>query len=303
MTKPFRPMLAAVAELDKLRFPLYASEKLDGVRCIVRDGVVMSRTMKPIPNPAVQSAFGRPELEGCDGELIVGRPTAPDCYRVTVGGVMREYGEPDVRFYVFDRVLPGTFRERLCAIVDSGLLLTPRTVLVRQGLVLTQDGLDSLEAVKLAEGHEGLILRAPEGLYKQGRSTAREQGMLKLKRFEDAEAEILEVVQGTRNDNPATKNALGRTERSSHQANKTPLDTAGALRVRDIVTGQEFNIGTGFTDAIAKDFWNNRESYVGQLVKYQHFAVGAKELPRFPSFKGMRDRIDLGEPALEASND
>lgn len=296
MTKPFRPMLAAVAELDKLRFPLYASEKLDGVRCIIRDGVVMSRTMKPIPNPAVQAAFGHPHLNGLDGELIVGEPTAPDCYRVTIGGVMREYGDPQAKFYVFDAIGDGTFADRYAQLAQ-GLRNVEGIRVVTHGLVGSLRELEALETLTLAEGHEGLILRAPEGLYKQGRSTAREQGMLKLKRFEDAEAEILEVVQGTRNDNPATKNALGRTERSSHQANKTLLDTAGALRVRDIVTGQEFNIGTGFTAAMAKDFWDNRESYVGQLVKYQHFAVGAKELPRFPSFKGMRERIDLGEPA------
>lgn len=301
-TKPFRPMLAAVADLNKLRFPLYASEKLDGVRCIIVDGVVMSRAMKPIPNPAVQAAFGHPHLNGLDGELIVGEPTAPDCYRATVGGVMREYGDPGAAFYVFDYVGDGTFEDRTLGLAEK-LRNIEGVVKVVSRRVHSLEGLLRLEALVLDEGHKGLILRSPEGIYKQGRSTTKEQGMLKLKRFVDAEAEILEVVQGTRNDNPATRNALGRTERSSHQANKTPLDTAGALRVRDIVTGQEFNIGTGFTDIIAKDFWDNRETYVGQLVKYQHFAVGAKELPRFPSFKGMRDRIDLGEPALEASND
>lgn len=302
MTKPFRPMLAGVADLAKLRFPLLASHKLDGVRCIVIDGVVMSRTLKPIPNPAVQAAFGHTLLNGLDGELIVGDPTAPDCYRITVGGVMRREGDPQAQFYVFDtaRYPDATFLAR-ASFIRERLLNGPGRiegiVVVPQFHVTDLTALLELEAEALEQGHEGLMLRDPQGLYKQGRSTVKEGGLLKLKRFEDSEAEILEVVQGMKNGNEATKNALGRTERSSHQAGMIPLDTAGALRVRDIATGCEFNIGTGFNAAEALDFWQNRERYVGDIVKYQHFAVGAKDKPRFPSFKGMRNPIDIGDPA------
>lgn len=70
----FRPMLATDADLGKLRFPLLASAKLDGVRAVVRDGVVYSRSNKPIPNAYVQQKFSR--FEHFDGELIVGDPTS-----------------------------------------------------------------------------------------------------------------------------------------------------------------------------------------------------------------------------------
>lgn len=81
----FRPMLACDADLEKLRFPLLASAKLDGVRAIVRGGVVFSRSNKPIPNQFVQDKFKH--LEHYDGELIYGDPTAKDCYRRTVSAV------------------------------------------------------------------------------------------------------------------------------------------------------------------------------------------------------------------------
>ena len=47
--------------------------------------------------------FGREEYNGLDGELIVGEPNAVDVYRTTNSGVMSADGEPDVKFYVFDR--------------------------------------------------------------------------------------------------------------------------------------------------------------------------------------------------------
>lgn len=40
-------------------------------------------------------------------------------------------------------------------------------------------------------------------------------------------------------------------------------------------------------------FWNLRASLRGLLVKYQYFPTGSKEKPRFPSFQGFRNRIDL----------
>ena len=101
----FRPMLAAsIDDVTKLRFPLQTSPKLDGIRCIVRDSVAVSRSLKPIPNPFVQSVLGHPMYNGLDGELIVGNPVDPMAFNNTTRGVMSKSGEPDFRFHVFDDV-------------------------------------------------------------------------------------------------------------------------------------------------------------------------------------------------------
>jgi DNA ligase-1 len=60
-----RPMLAC-KDATGLKFPLLASAKIDGVRALVKDGKVLSRSLKPIPNRHVQEMFG--SLEGADGE-------------------------------------------------------------------------------------------------------------------------------------------------------------------------------------------------------------------------------------------
>ena len=67
MNKPFKPMLAAAVEdVSTLAFPLIASPKLDGIRCIVRNGVAYSRSNKPIRNRHIQQCISEysSDLEG-----------------------------------------------------------------------------------------------------------------------------------------------------------------------------------------------------------------------------------------------
>lgn len=281
-----KPMLACEANLKVLKFPVLASPKLDGVRAIIRDGVVLSRSLKPIPNRHVQVMFGRPELEGLDGELILGDPTHPEAYRRTVSSVMSIAGVPDVDFHVFDiwkRDYP--YNE----VALSYGLTTP----VCSTLIRTMEELEEYEVAMLDKGYEGVMLRDPQSLYKFGRSTVKEGSLLKLKRFADSEAEIIAFEELMHNQNEVTINETGHTERSTKQDGLLPAGTLGALVVRDIHSGVEFKIGTGFTAAERQKFWNLRAFLRGALVKYQYFPTGSKEKPRFPSFQGFRPRIDL----------
>ena len=293
-----KPLLAVQCELDQLKYPLYASPKLDGVRGVVIDGVLHSRSLKTFPNAFVQERFSRREYSGLDGELILGSPTAKDVFRVTSGACQRHAGEPDMKFYVFDRFDHlGGFEDRFHSIPglvdehhDGGL---PNVVYVEQMLVHTENSLLEYEGQCLAEGYEGLILRSPGGHYKFGRSTLKEGIMLKLKRFTDGEAEILEVIEEMENTNEKVTNELGRSKRSSHAIGMVPKGVAGGFRVRDIISGVVFDVGTGLTDADSAFFWANRSEAVGKILKYKSFEVGIKDKPRFPVFLGLRERWDL----------
>lgn len=287
-----KPMLAAEADLKTLRYPLYASPKLDGVRCVVtEDGRLLSRSLKPIPNRHVNKLFGRKELAGLDGELISGPPTATDVYRRTVGDVRREDGEPDVRLYTFDRWGRTTGFE--AGWVKAKPAAGKRVVVLLQKKVANEAELLAYEAECLEAGYEGLILRSVDGVYKFGRSTAKEQGMLKLKRFSDGEAEVLEVVEELHNANEAKKNELGRTARSSAKAGMVPTGRAGGLRVREAKTGVEFTIGTGLNDVDRDFLWKHRDKLPGSVVKYKSFHIGVKDKPRFPVYLGPREPWDM----------
>lgn len=299
MTKQFKPLLAATVEkVEDIRFPVLASPKLDGVRAIVIDGVVMSRSLKPIPNKHVQKLFGW--MEGFDGELIVGDPTAKDVYQVTTSGVMSVEGEPDVCFWVFDLIHQGDdhFSRRLFAMehwLNNPANDRPELYKVRrvpQEIISNPTDLDMLEEYHLRYGYEGVMLRDPNGRYKCGRSTLKEGILLKLKRFQDDEAEVVGVEELLRNGNEAKTNELGHTERSSHKANMIPSGTLGALicKTKD---GVEFRIGTGLTQADRDSLWAVRDTLPGKLVKFKYFTIGVKVAPRFPVFLGFRDPIDL----------
>ncbi len=290
-----KPMLATDADLEKLVFPLLASAKLDGVRAIIQGGVVLSRSLKPIPNKFVQRAFGH--LEHLDGELIVGAPTSKTCYRDTVSHVMSHDKEDyDLRFYVFDHVETPSerYQNRLVKVnhrIDKALFANCAVLTHPQHVVTCLCTLLELEEKMLDKGYEGLILRSPDAPYKFGRSTVKEGYLLKLKRMATDEAEIIGFIEQFHNGNEATTNELGHTQRSSHKENKTGKDTLGAVSVRwgDI----EFEIGTGFSDIERKEIWGNQPKFLGKLVSFNHFPIGVKDKPRHPSFKGFRDSCDL----------
>ena len=290
-------MLASPANLEKLKFPLLVSPKLDGIRATVVNGQLVSRKLKPIPNEATRKAFESHALEGLDGELIVGSETDHDVYRKTNSGIMTVAGDPRARFFVFDKwdsydsflTRNGKIYQTLAGNLD--VYEAARVVQVEQEYALNMDDLLDIEQRTLAKGYEGLMLRDPQARYKFGRSTTKEGILLKLKRFTDSEAVILDVVEEMANMNEATVDERGYTKRSSHQDNKVGKGRMGALLVRDLTTGVEFQIGTGFSAADRAEFWE--QDMRGKIVKYKSFSIGVKDKPRFPSFLGLRSEIDL----------
>lgn len=286
--KSFKPMLASPFDESLLKFPVLASPKLDGVRAIVRGGVVLSRALKPIPNKWVQQRFSH--LEHFDGELIVGKPNHPDVLRTTTSGVMRVEGEPDVSFHVFDHVENHArlYKVRYDLLEEDTEI---NVFVVPQHELMNTFELNAFEHEVLAEGYEGVMLRRPDAPYKFGRSTAREGYLLKVKRFHDDEFEIVGFEEEMFNANEATTSELGRTKRSSHKANKVPKGRLGALVLKYGDT--TFNCGTGFNDAERERIWAERERYLGQFAKIKYFAHGIKDVPKLPSFLGIRDVRDM----------
>lgn len=297
----FKPMLASPADLDKVRFPVLASPKIDGIRGVVLDRgegpQLLTRKLLTLPNKHVFATLSNTELLGLDGELVVGRANAPDVMRATTSGLMRHEGEPDYTFWVFDHVYTdGGYDKRLAALEKKVSLYvknTFRVSLLPQKLIETHDALLSFEAQIVEGGYEGVIIRDPKGPYKHGRSTANEGYLLKVKRFQDSEAEIIGFEEEMENTNEATRDELGRTKRSSAKAGKVGKGTLGAFICRDLGSGIEFNVGTGISAADRAQFWIGRDALASKIVKYRFFPVGVKEAPRHPAFIGFRDPRDM----------
>ena len=168
-------------------------------------------------------------------------------------------------------------------------------VLVKHAVCDHPDDLREAEQSFLDDGYEGLMVRSLGGLYKQGRSTINQGWLLKLKRFEDAEAVVIGIEEQLHNGNTAIKNALGQLERSSHKAGMVGKNSMGALKVRGIngtFKGVEFSIGTGFTAAVRDSIWADKD-LIGKIVKYKYFPLGCVDAPRFPVFLYFRYKDDM----------
>lgn len=292
----FKPTLAVAADFSKLSYPVYASPKLDGIRCSIVNGKALTRTLKAVPNKHISEALSHPHFSGLDGELIVGDPTSKTCYTDSVSNIMAFDKTPNFTYYVFDlHNVDSPYSSRRLDLIDrlGSMPNAPFLCVLEQNILHNEAQLLAYEAYKVAEGYEGVILRHPDAPYKFGRSTVKEGYLLKVKRFEDSEAEIIGFEEEMFNGNVAETNELGRTKRSTHAAGLVGKGTLGAFLVRDRITGVEFSIGTGLTALQRGVFWQRRDEYIGKLAKYKFFPVGVKVAPRHPVFLGMRDARDL----------
>lgn len=290
-----RPMLAVSAEdLEKIVFPVLCSPKLDGIRALKVNGQLLSRSFKPIPNKFIRTIVEHTLPDGVDGELLVG-----STFHESSSGVMSQDGQPDFQYAIFDFVsdsLSKPFSKRLADLqhlLQSRSLIGKHFSIVRHTLVSSVDELLKLEQQAVDQGYEGLMIRSMNGPYKCGRSTMKEGYLLKIKRFEDSEALVLDYEEQMHNTNEAKKDAFGKTERSTAKDGMVPKGVLGTLIVRDTKSGVEFKIGTGFDDDQRVKLWKERSSLPGRLVKYKFQPSGIKEAPRFPTIIGFRDERDL----------
>ena len=131
-----------------------------------------------------------------------------------------------------------------------------------------------INAMAVAGGYEGIMIKDPEAQYECKRSVA----WLKLKPFIEVSLEVKSLEEGT-----------GRN-----------VGRLGALVCEGMDDGKSIkvNVGSGFSDLDRDTFWNSNDEIVGQIVEVRADAVtqnqdGSFSL-RFPRFKGFRG-FEVGE--------
>lgn len=301
----FAPLLSASCDdITKLRYPLLASPKLDGIRCVKLNGKALTRKLKPVPNHFVRNWIEQNLPDGIDGELMLRDRSLP--FEKVSSAIMSHDGEPDFVFMAFDYFHECEsgyhFHDRLSILqeFDFAFGVPERLLIVPHVLCQTPNELFSMMERNLAEGYEGTMVRDPNGRYKFGRSTLKEGILVKIKPFVDDDARVIGVVEQMHNANEATKDNLGRTKRSSAKAGKVPAGTMGALKcVMD--DGTEFEVGTGFTADQRLELWrmhtqmtnSNYLGPAGRRLKFKHLPPPggrpAGKPPRHPVFLCWRE--------------
>ncbi len=234
----------------------WVSEKLDGVRAYWNGTQLISRQGNVFAAPDWFTAdFPKIPL---DGELWMGRGTFE-----TLSGAVRKTTPVDsewraIRLMVFD--MPeqaGDFNQRLETLRRMfAQKHSPYITLVAQEKLPSQKALMARLDEVVNAGGEGLMLHLGSAPYRGVRS----DDLLKLKRFEDAEATVLAHIAGT----------------GKYQG------MMGALLVQTSA-GVQFKIGTGFSDAQRKN-----PPPIGSDITYRYRSITSKGVPRFASFMRIR---------------
>jgi len=310
-----KPMLAGKYDPIKVekKLPLLGQLKYDGIRVFVRDGYAYTRSLKPVRSAEIQSWVRNNSdfLEGMDGEIICGDPTADGCFQRTSSFVM-SYDKLDTfTFYVFDKWdEPDIFEQRFEYLkYQQGIwqrnMKSPGNIkLAETRLLLNMDEVNEFHEEMIAQGQEGIILRDPDAFYKFGRGSPVKCECIKMKEggWIDTECKILDFHEQLHNANEATIDNLGHTERSGHKENLIGKDTLGALSVSgSFPDGTAFTcrVGTGLDDEIRQKVWDRRQDYIDKIVKMKYFTVGIKDKPRFPTFLGFRDADDMDQEQMD----
>ncbi|KAJ3145500.1 hypothetical protein HDU86_000886 [Geranomyces michiganensis] len=236
----------------------WISEKLDGVRAYwdPNEKKIFSR---------LGNAFTAPDwfLEALptdmslDGELFVGRKQFSQTVSIVKTHNSTQWH--NLAFHVFDSPSIGhlPFEARQAALAKWVKTADPAIVKLTEQTLCKgrQHVLDMLKKVE-ALGAEGLMLRQPASSYEGKRSKT----LLKVKTFFDAEAEVIGYEPGK-----------GRNK-----------GVCGALKVV-MESGKQFKIGTGLDDDCRRN-----PPPVGSIVTYRFQELTNDEVPRFPSYVGLR---------------
>lgn len=298
----FRCTLAATCEdVNKLIYPVIASPKCNGVRMIVSDGVGYSRSGKPLPNKHLQQwcKENAEYLEGLDGEVLVGDLTDEYSLNKTTSGINSIEGCPDFTYVVFDLVdfklgyqdrLKKAMGQMLKGRMDAEEMC--KAVLISHKTLTCAEALLQYDKENLDAGYEGTCTRLLNAPYKQGRSTAKQQYLMKIKGMEDSEFVIVGYFEEMQNTNEKELDERGLSKRSTKKEGMVPKGTLGGF-ICKTSEGHEFSVGSGFTAEMRREYWQRRDEFIGKLAKVKYFAKGMDKVPLLPVFLDIRMEIDL----------
>ena len=313
-----RPMLADDYVEEKLVFPLGAQPKIDGVRGLNMLGNLTGRSLKFHKNKHTTKFYSHSSLVGLDGELAAESETNPDLCRITSSALSTINGEPYTLWWLFDYVTPQTIQlgyqdrynlliERIRELYHINNEAWQHLRIIPMVICNNLEELLACDAKWLEMGYEGTCIRRLNGKHKQGRSTVREMGLLRIKRFVESEALVMGIEEGETNLNEAQINELGKTFRTSHKDNKVPNGMIGNIQCRAmqnikdthsgkllIEEGQVIKVSPGnMIHELRKYFFENQGEIIGKVIKYKFFPKGIKDEPRFPTFQTFRIESDL----------
>ena len=249
------PMLASTwTPKSKLSSKVYVQPKLDGIRLMLgrRGGeiVMMTRTGKPVTG--MEQALNDPAVKKLqEGEWVDGEAYSKDIPFEEISGKFRKNSScPELEFHVFDTFdlnnISESFEKR-CYKIARWKNTVPMAL-------IDPSRIEEFHDKFVAEGYEGIIIREPHSAYEIG---YRSRNLLKFKKFDTNEFKIVGCEEGTAKD-------------------------AGTAIFVCECSGGTFNVRPKGTLAVRKEYWENRDQHMGQMLTVKHQGTSVEGIPRFP---------------------
>lgn len=253
------------------------SRKLDGVRLIVQkrgsNVTYSSRQGKPFGTLEALTEEIR-AIEGdvvLDGEVCLVQDGVED-FQATMKEIRKKnHTIEEPKFFVFDILTTDEFDNRSSTAVLSERLkrldFTGKRV-----TKLEQQKIGEKDLYEYPEDWEGLILRKDTGY--EGKRT---KNLLKVKKFDDAEYEVLDIETGE----------------FQLVENGREIQITTLTNVLISHKGNRVSVGSGFSVDERKAFYANPSEIVGKTIKVQYFGESTnkdgKVSLRFPTLKHIYD--------------
>lgn len=281
---------------DKLKLKkgekFFLSQKLNGIRCSYKDGKLMSRQgkefvglhhiIKDIDDLNLENYF-------IDGELIrnnIDNIDDNENFRLTASIVNSDAVEkPEIQLVIFDMFPVESIADdkstekysvRKQRMLDMKKIFDQKHITSMDVVEMLYEGTDDSEIMKWLEyaesqGWEGCMLNKNTP-YEFKRTT----NLIKIKKFHSCDLMITGYIEGQ-----------GKYE-----------GVLGSLVVD--YKGNRLEIGSGFSDAERKEFWQNREDMIGRVmqIKYKDVSKNSKtglESLQFATYECIR--TDKTEPS------
>lgn len=273
--------------MSRLRYPVLATLKKDGIRALRLNGTLLSRRLKQIPNRHICDKF-KSLPAGFDMELWNPGMEYNDIQSIVMS---EEHEDQDkIEAHVLDWFVPEHPNMPYNTRIHNAVIAGKGCVRAYPFRCENPQELFDFEKKCIEEQGEGICFRTPDSPYKQGRSTLNEQWLVKLSRFVRDEAVIIGFKEQMENGNKEKRDGRGHMNRSTYAHLMRGKNTLGAFIVRN-KEGQVFPIGTGvgLTDKVRQYIWDNRHSYLDRTLTYKCKAHGRLLLPRQPIFVGWRN--------------
>lgn len=290
--------------------PMMASFKLDGMRCIFKNGEMLSRQFKPIENKQLNERFAHlKELTAGDVSIILDGELYS--HELNFQQIMHYCRTDDLgsetlpeslQFHCFDILvdmkteMPASERYANIVFVAGP---NPRSRLplkyfvpLEQRTVSTPEEVKKMFEEAIAAGFEGLILKDPKSPYKYGRLTTKSGMGYKFKPYQTWDAKIIGVERATEVDPSAERKVgeLGYHKTSRKKGDRIPIEKASAFRV--MYGDKELKVSLAMTDEEKEKVWREKDSYIEKTIEYKGMLVGSKDVPRHPVFVRFREDKD-----------